>query len=431
MNVSGKTLGSILLLLVLTTNFWVFSQQNNSPLTTHIFQSMSQLSALLGTLLLSLTLIMSSRVRIIEKVFGGIDRMFTVHHLAGAIGFVLLLSHPILLILQSFPQINMAALYLLPGSNFAYTLGIVSIYLMFASFICMMFMRLPYHIWLKTHQLLGIAFLLGTTHALLIDSDISRNILLRSWMIIWLAAGTISVIYTLIFQRRFGPRYLYVVDETRSSGDVITLSFLPLHQRSMEYYAGQFVYLETLHPIIGRELHPFSLASSPLDGKITLSLKVVGDYTAKLFLLKKGDRVIFHGPYGMFGQHEKSENEQSLWVAGGIGVTPFLGLLRNELQKKSYKEIWMVFLYHSLHDNVFVEELRMIAQRLPHLHLLCWQTARQGRLRVNAMFEHFSMPCPDSVLVCGPPPLRQAIIRQCHSLGISERCIRYEDFQLL
>ena len=76
------------------------------------------------------------------------------------------------------------------------------------------------------------------------------------------------------------------------------------------------------------ELHPFTISSAPQEDVLRLTVKASGDFTRHLFSnLKAGMDAVIEGAYGMFDY--KTGGQKQIWVAGGIGVTPFLSFIRD------------------------------------------------------------------------------------------------------
>lgn len=192
----------IILLFLNTVNLWIASKSVLNLIWESPLRSISQLLALLGVVLMSITLVLSTRMKLVENLFGGLANVYKIHHIAGSAAFVFLLNHPLFLAVQVFPQAKIAALYFFPSSNTAYNFGIAGLYLMILAFICMVFVKLPYKLWKSVHKLLGPAFILASVHVLLVKSDVSNFFLLRLWIGLFILAGIFSAVYTLFFQKR-------------------------------------------------------------------------------------------------------------------------------------------------------------------------------------------------------------------------------------
>ena len=89
---------------------------------------------------------------------------------------------------------------------------------------------------------------------------------LRTWMVIPLLVGGVAWTYRVLLFTRFGPRYRYQVEAVVPRGaQTIDLVMRPLDRRMM-YEPGTFVFIRVpSFKGMERELHPFSISSSPLD----------------------------------------------------------------------------------------------------------------------------------------------------------------------
>ncbi|MFA6513355.1 MAG: ferric reductase-like transmembrane domain-containing protein, partial [Patescibacteria group bacterium] len=319
MNKYVRSIIAILFPLLLTINLWLLSKTDFKIVFQQPYRSLGQIFGLLGIVLMSMTLIMTTRIKKMEELFGGMDKVYSTHHILGAVSFIFLINHPLLFIVQSLPNLKVASLYLYPGVDLAYNLGIFGIYVMILSFVFMVFIKLPYHIWKITHQSLGLAFLLGAVHSLIIVSDVSAYPPLKIWIGFMIGIGLLSALYTIFFYQHLGPKFSYEIDKIERSLDIINIYLRPLGKKIINFIPGQFVYARFNNQVVGTEPHPFSLSSAPSDPLIRLTIKITGDYTLKLPNLKRGDRTYLFGPYGSFGQN--INKEKSIWIGGGIGIT--------------------------------------------------------------------------------------------------------------
>lgn len=59
-----------------------------------------QITGIIGAQLFAFTLLLSARLKFMEYFFGGLDRMYVIHHRTGVISFSLLAIHPIILVFR-------------------------------------------------------------------------------------------------------------------------------------------------------------------------------------------------------------------------------------------------------------------------------------------------------------------------------------------
>src|SRR5690606_1895637 len=90
--------------------------------------------------------------------------------------------------------------------------------------------------------------------------------------------------------------------------------------------AGQFAFV-TFDRIEGA--HPFTIASADREnGTVTFLIKSLGDFTRNLSQkISVGQTVNIEGPYGCFNFDRRNRKSHQIWIAGGIGITPFLAWL--------------------------------------------------------------------------------------------------------
>ena len=103
-----------------------------------------------------------------------------------------------------------------------------------------------------------------------------------------------------------------------------------------------------------REAHPFTISSGAREGRLRFTMKALGDYTRRVReSLAEGAKAI-EGPYGRFNPL-RGEARQ-VWVAGGIGITPFLSVLRS-MEPGHGKTVRLCYCVRTAAEALFLEEL--------------------------------------------------------------------------
>lgn len=422
---------SISFICLLTIILWVASKNNLDILTDQTLRGLSQIIALLGIVLMSTSLLLSTRFRLIENFLGGLDKAYFTHHFIGSIAFVFLINHPLMLAVQSLPRTKSSLLYLIPGTDLAYNLGILGLYFLVFSFIFIVFLQLPYHLWKITHRFLGLSFLFGSIHSLLISSDISSFLPLRLWIGFFIVIGLASSIYIIFLYRHLGPKYLYRIDKIERILDIINFYLKPVTHRTLSFIPGQFVYPEFDNRQVGPETHPFSISSAPHEDFIRLSIKILGDHTLKFPGLSEGDKLFLYGPYGKFFSLHEKPTKNVLWIAGGIGVTPFLSSLRSEAFASSKKAITFYYCYRNSNEGVFTEEITKLVNTSSNINFINWCSAEKKRLTVAEISQQVNLKSLDMVYLCGPVPMMSDLTNQLINLGVPQDKIYFENFSFL
>ena len=370
--------------------------------------TVSQMVSLLGSTLLAISFILSGRWRFVEDWFGGMDKVYKNHHLFGGLAFVFLLHHPLLLILDVLPDLNFSRNYLW-FSNFApYNWGILSLYAMMLMLIFTLLLNLPYSLWKKTHEFMGFALLFASLHVLTITSDVSRFLPLRLWLIFLLLVAGYSVIYRRFLYRYLGPKYTYVVKNIRKINDLYDIDMVP-SDKKLHFTAGQFVF--TRFEAISGEAHPFSLASGPDEESLRIVVKILGDYTWRFDSVKSGSRVVLWGPYGKFGEGVVGD-KPLIWVAGGIGVTPFLSLLAAEIKNQNPRQIAIFYCVGSEKEAVFDEELKTLSSQKAGVTFHRYPSDVCGHLDAHKLIELCDGVVGKKIMLCGPISMMNSLTLQ-------------------
>ena len=212
----------------------------------------------------------------------------------------------------------------------------------------------------------------------------------------------------------------------RIDDGLVEVALQPLG-RPIEFAPGQFamIYLEGKD---GWHRHPFTIASAPDEDVVRVTVKALGDYTARLHeLVEPGMPAVIGGPHGRFG-HWRGTARQ-VWIAGGVGVAPFLSWLR-ALDRHPLPER-VDFFYSAEGEALFADELREIAAGQPALHLHLVDTGTEGRLTPDRALA-LALAGGDvhglSVFMCGLGPMLRAFQTQLRAAGVRGRRIHREHF---
>ncbi|WP_287372621.1 ferredoxin reductase family protein [Prosthecochloris sp.] len=376
---------------------------------------LGEVTASLVLTLLGFNLLMTTRARWIEKIVGGLDKMYLIHRQSALLALVLLFLHVV--VSPRYPEIN-------PGKP----LGVLTLLLIFTgiavSAIPFLKRHLPYHKWLTIHRFMGAFFLLGVFHALLVPTLFSKLPLVRSYILGIAFLGIGSWVYRALLYRWIRPYRSYRVTDVKRLGNaVLALEMAPTGAPLLSL-PGQFAFFK-FPGIDPGESHPFTIASAPDQNRLRIAIKNLGDFTRSLQKqIKVGCTVKVEGPFGVFTQNRSSAKHQ-IWIAGGIGVTPFLAMANNidnsELNVTLY---WSVC---RKEDAFFDNELQDLAEHNAGLSYKLWVPDENGPLTAEKMPETRN-PEKIDVFICGPETLRRSMKAQLLAAGIPKRNIHSEEF---
>ena len=189
--------------------------------------------------------------------------------------------------------------------------------------------------------------------------------------------------------------------------------------------AGQFVFL-ALGGAGGWERHPFSVSSSPSDPQLELTIKASGDYTRELYeQLRTGVPAKLAGPFGGFDYRQGGRDQ--IWIAGGIGVTPFLSWIRS-IDGEFDRRVDFYYSVAHAQDALYLDEIRAVTKQHPSLRLRLVCADTDGQLTPEEVVHSVSPEARPWVFMCGPPPMMKAFSAGLRKLGIPSRRVRWEQF---
>lgn len=117
---------------------------------------------------------------------------------------------------------------------------------------------------------------------------------------------------------------------TEGRGDAWTLALEPDGWPGLKDFSpGQFAWLNLESSPFALSDHPFSISSAPTAlPRIELTIKALGDFTSQIGNTPVGLRAWVDGPYGVFTPDRYPDASGLVFVAGGIGITPVMSMLR-------------------------------------------------------------------------------------------------------
>jgi len=299
-------------------------------------------------------------------------------------------------------------------------------------------LKIAFHHWLRGHRIAGliIAALL-ITHVLYVSETFTGNPPPRQ---IVLAAAGVFILFWL-WVRSAGlraRRQPYTIARVETIGRECTcVEVLPEKGASMAYLPGQFAFVSFTGQRLSREPHPFTLASTPSrPGTIQFAIRHCGDWTRQVGNLTIGDRAYLQGPFGRFSHLLHASPQQELvMIAGGIGITPMLSMLRFMADHGDPRPIALIWSNRTREHLVFTKEFEHLTAKLTGLRRvpIFTQHTDGGKPseRLNRrMLETLLSGCNrgSAVFLCGPPSMMTALTTNLKALGFSARSITTETF---
>ncbi len=374
-------------------------------------------------ILMACSLFLSTRPKWAEKYFGGLDKMYVTHRHTGTAAFLLIFAHVLTVPITT------------TGWGLGNYLGIMAFMGIVTIVLITLAPRIPflnkltggdYNDWKKFKRYIGIFFILAFIHALTVPDPLDAFIAIN-WVQTFFIIGTASYLYTEVFGRFFKKYVQYIVEAVNHPNQSTTEVVMRAKKDPIrKQRAGQFLFVRFMENGLN-ESHPFTISSAPHEDVLRLTVKACGNFTRDLFAnLKAGTAASIEGAYGMFDH--KTGGPKQIWVAGGIGVTPFLSFIR-DLKTGLNHDVDFYYTVRHREEAVFVDEIEETAKKNPRLQARLRFSSTGGSLTVEEIIRNAGGDIRGyHVYMCGPLPMVQALEKKFIEAGVSVENIHFEEF---
>lgn len=347
--------------------------------------------------------LLSTRIAPLEQIFGGVDRMYMWHRWLGAISVGAMWLH--MEMVDDVKGIRGASKNIADAAEDLAETGSTLLYILIG---ISLIRWIPTRWWRWTHKLLILPYVFACWHFYTATKPYANNSLWGNWFTAFMLLGVAAWVYRAAWRDMVRKGKLHRVTHIEHVGNTITVELEPL-SKPLTYNAGQFAFLTVKVPGL-REPHPFTIASSPDEPCLRFVIRDLGDWTNRLITsLSVDDRVIVEGPYGHLEPTPSHSVEHVIWIAGGVGVTPFLGtaISRNSNEEPTPHLFYCV---PSRTNAPALDSLEKAANE-GRIHLHVHASDEGNRLNTEHVLASTGAHHLDSthVVMCGPTSLVKSI----------------------
>lgn len=390
---------------------------------------------LLGTILIFWQYLLSSRF--IIKLLGG-DLWFynNLHKNLGKYGLILIAFHPLLIFIFYYSfGINLVTDSVSNSFDSAKLLGIIAFSILFIIWLTSAIFRnkLTYRVWKNIHVITYIILPLVLLHSFNISIKDTDLYLTLYWGILFGIYLLVTLSRIFVWSGIFLVQYKIIKKETVTS-DVVKVDLLPLN-KALNVFPGQFVYFQS--KLFG-EAHPYTISHINDNGSISITSKSLGKFSAELVNARVNDITYLYGPFGNFTVNAKNEfkNSDLVLVAGGIGITPFIELVKSA-SKNLNRDIYLFYGNKTSGNIPFKEELTDATNTMPNFKLVNiisdepGYTGEKGFITLEIIKKYLPKELSSYVYyICGPLPLMQKTVASLLQAGVDKKRIFTEDFSI-
>ena len=404
--------------------------------------ALGRLAGLYASDLMLLQVLLLARIPFVERAFGQ-DRLARWHRWTGFTSVHLLLVHVVLITLgyagpvhaNAFAELwDLVVTY--PGMLLA-ALGFAALAMVVVTSVRAARRRLRYESWHLLHLYAYLGVGLALPHQLWTGADFIGSPAARAywWTLYAVSAGAVLVYRVGLPVWRSG-RHRLTVSHIVPEGPGLTSVYLRGRRLDrLPARAGQFFQWRFLDGPGWSRAHPYSLSGPPRSDLLRITVKDLGDGSARAAALRPGTRVLVEGPYGRLTGETYPGGPVTMFACG-IGITPLLALLW-ELPYR-HGEATLVYRARTEADLAFRTELdwleahrgvRVVYLLGPRADRPSWLPARYaGNTDDAALYQVAADIARHHIYVCGPDPWTDAVRAAARTAGVPADRLHTEQF---
>ncbi|MHB9019689.1 MAG: ferredoxin--NADP reductase [Minisyncoccota bacterium] len=228
-------------------------------------------------------------------------------------------------------------------------------------------------------------------------------------------------------------REFILVSKKDEAENIVSLFFKSVDGLDFNFIAGQYVSVRVLS--IAGHSKCYTISSSPNKKLICLTVKKQGVFSSALIDLKIGDKAFFEGPYGRFYPEENCED--MVFIAGGIGVTPFFSIIKDRFNSNKKPKISLLYSNKNISGIAFFDELNELAKNKVINNLVYFLTQEKNkqplikeyaRINKELIKKHLGYLEKRNYYICGSIQFVNTIWKDLKESGVPEENIFTESF---
>lgn len=403
--------------------------QSTDPLAVRIGVAL----ALLAFGLLTVQIVMGSRLRLICDPIG-LGQLLRAHRLTGILVPALLLAHS-LLVTVGHGKAELLNPFLAPWGVRAGQAALLLLIVHSSLAVFRARLGIDYTVWRRIHRGAYLIFALGLVHGFVQGGDLKRHAMEVLWVLLLAGVGLLAFHAHLLRPRALRRNRYRIIECIPETHNTTTLVLAPERGERFHFLPGQFMFLTPLDPNFPLEEHPFTISSSPSQSDILCAtIKSVGDFTARVKHWRSGEYILVDGPHGRFSYLLHPRADRLVFVAGGVGITPMMSMIRFLRDIGDPRPIRLIYANQTEGDIIFRDELEEMQNKmdLRVVHILSHPSAdwrgERGRISCEFLSRFLEEERAAACYVCGPPAMMKSAAADLRAIQIKPSLIFAEKF---
>jgi len=228
-------------------------------------------------------------------------------------------------------------------------------------------------------------------------------------------------------------RNFKLVEKKSEAENITSLFFTLTDGADFQFFAGQYVNVEL--PWISGHAKSYTISSVPSESALRITIARKGNFSSALTDMPVGSKLVFDGPHGYFFPEQTADD--LVFIAGGIGVTPFVGIINDRLNSGFQNKITLLYSTKGIAQTAFFGELNRLAEEKKIDKLVYFFTEDKSKHKFVEEYERISEKTLKKYLVsvgrkryyvCGSIGFVRDVWKILKEYGVPEENIFTESF---
>ncbi|KXJ97856.1 MAG: Methane monooxygenase component C [Parcubacteria bacterium OLB19] len=220
-----------------------------------------------------------------------------------------------------------------------------------------------------------------------------------------------------------------------------TMEFTLEKPEGFMYQSGQTIDLTLVDPKetdSKGNIRTFSLVSAPHEPVLKIAMRLRDSAFKRVMRSLDEDAFLcLEGPFGSFGLHKKVERP-AIFIAGGIGITPFYSMINDATERKLENKIILFYSNNNPEDSAFLTELQNLEKQNSNFKLVATITntenenedwlGERGRINEDMIKKYLPENTSPIYYLVGPQAMVEAMREMLDKMGVDSDDIRFEEF---
>ncbi len=227
-----------------------------------------------------------------------------------------------------------------------------------------------------------------------------------------------------------------IIDKKEVAEETLSVSFQI--DEPIVFKPGQYMFIKLLNPPFTDQegdKRQFSINNPPSQNTVLEMTTRLTDSAFKKSLKELPlNTTVEIGPIAGVFTLPENPLKPLVFIAGGIGITPFMSMLRHVSKNSLPYKITLVYSNRNQASTAYLQEIQQFPQKIPNLKLVLTMTddpnwEGEGRM-INAEFikEYFPNVNNNMYMVVGPPAMVDAVEKSLIEAGVLPENIKKENF---